>query len=144
MHEVVRFVCASVFSIHAAYPYNKACMPPVFVVGRDWPSRALIRAQLLEEGVDVEAHETARDALNTVTDLRNLPELLLADLHLSPCPEAEIDLLTRWAGAIPVWVITDRTLRIDRSLKGAGIERVLARPVDVKQLVADIKQRLRR
>jgi CheY-like chemotaxis protein len=117
-------------------------MPRVLLVGRDWRSRALLRAQLLEDGIDVEAYETSRDALNTVTDLRDLPKLLVADLHLNPRPEAEIDLLTKWARSIPVWVVTGHTLRIDRDLKAAGFERVFQRPVEIKQLVAEIKQRV--
>lgn len=92
----------------------------------------------------MEAYETSRDALNTVTDMRDLPTLLLADLHLNSRPEAEVDLLAKWAGFIAIWVITDCMLRIDRNLERAGIERVFARPVNVKQLISEAKQRLQR
>jgi CheY-like chemotaxis protein len=117
-------------------------MPRVLLVGKDWTSRALVRAQLLEEGIDVAAYETSRDALNTVTDLRDLPALLVADLHDNPRPEREVDLLAKWRGLIPVWVITSHEFRIDRNLDQAGIRRVLARPIDIKRLVEEIKQRV--
>ena len=117
-------------------------MSQVLLVGKDWPSRALVRAQLLEEGVDVEAYETSRDALNTLTSLGDLPQLLVADLHGNARPEAEIDALSKWGGLMSIWVISSRVLRLDRNLGDAGIERLLARPVDVKRLVEEIKQRV--
>jgi CheY-like chemotaxis protein len=117
-------------------------MTQVLLVGTDWSWRALLRAQLLEEGIDVRAYETSRDALNTVTDLMVLPKLLVADLHDSPRPEAEVDLLSKWRQLLPIWVITSHASKIDRDLDDAGIERVFARPVDLKRLVEEIKQRV--
>jgi CheY-like chemotaxis protein len=114
----------------------------MFLIGKDWSSRALLRAQLLEEGIDVEAHETSREALNTVTTLTDLPKLLVADLQGSPNPESEVDLLSKWSSLIPVWLVTPRALRIDRKLKDAGAERIISRPVDIHQFVEEIKQRL--
>jgi CheY-like chemotaxis protein len=122
--------------------YNKAFMPKVLLVGMDWSWRSLLRAQLVEEGIDVKAYETSRDALNTVTNLTDLPKLLVADLHDSRRPEAEVDLLSKWSSLIPVWLITSRASRVDRELGDAGIERVLARPVDVRRLLEEIKQRV--
>lgn len=122
--------------------YNKVSVPQVLLVGKDWSSRALLRAQLLEEGVNVEAYETSRDALNTMTNLTDLPKLLVADLHDSQRPEAEVDLLAKWGHLIPIWLITSHASRVDRQLDDTGIERILARPVDVKRLVDEIKQRV--
>jgi CheY-like chemotaxis protein len=117
-------------------------MPLVFLSGKDWSSRALLRAQLLEEGIQVQAHETSRDALNTVTGLTDLPQLMVVDLQGSPNPEGEIDLLSKWGSLIPIWLITSRALRIDRKLEEAAYERVIPRPVDIKQLVEEIKYRV--
>jgi CheY-like chemotaxis protein len=115
----------------------------MFLIGKDWSSRALLRAQLLEEGIDVEAYETSRDALNTVTSLTDLPKLLVADLQGSQNPESEIDLLSKWSALMPIWLITSRALKIDRKLENAGVERIIPRPVDVKQFVEEVKQRVR-
>ena len=38
-------------------------MTQVLLAGKDWQARALVRAQLIEEGLDVEADETIREAL---------------------------------------------------------------------------------
>ena len=40
-------------------------MSHILIAGKDWQARALLRAQLLEEGFEVEAHETIPDALAT-------------------------------------------------------------------------------
>jgi CheY-like chemotaxis protein len=122
--------------------YNKTSMPRIFLIGKDWSSRALLRAQLLEEGIGVEAHETSRDALNTVTALTDLPKLIVADLQGSSNPECEIDLLSKWRPLIPIWLITSRAIRVDRNLDAAGLERVIPRPVDIKQFVEEIRQRV--
>ncbi|MGH9444708.1 MAG: hypothetical protein ACRD3O_03150 [Terriglobia bacterium] len=116
-------------------------MARMFLTGKDWQSRALLRAQLLEEGVEVEAYETAREALNSVTSLANLPMLILADLGHSPGPEADIDLLSRWKKLIPAWIILPHILKIERNLQDSGIERILLRPIDLKKLVRELKER---
>jgi CheY-like chemotaxis protein len=122
--------------------YNKACMPRIFLIGKHWSSRALLRAQFLEEGIEVNAHETARDVLNTVTDITALPKLMIADLEGSQNPESEIDLLSKWGPLIPVWLITSRAHRLDRKLDDAGLERIIYRPVDIKRFVEEVKQRV--
>jgi CheY-like chemotaxis protein len=116
-------------------------MPRVLLTGKDWAARALVRAQLLEEGVHVKAYETARDALDEVSDLSDLPKLLVADLAGSPKPEAELDLLAQWGTLLPVWVIITPEVQIRRNLEEVAIERILSRPLDLGQLVAEIKQR---
>ncbi|PYV11354.1 MAG: hypothetical protein DMG23_04550 [Acidobacteria bacterium] len=76
----------------------------VLLVGKEWKARVLLRAQLIEEGLEVEAHESVRSAL----------ESLVAGLNL----------------------ITSKILR------GREFELILTRPVDVGELVAQIKQRV--
>lgn len=116
----------------------------MFLAGKDWSWRALLRAQLLEDGIQAEAFETSRQALNTVEDLADLPKLLVADLCQSPRPEEEVDLLSKWRNLnlIPVWLIVSHSLRLDRNLEQAGVERVLYRPVEMNRLVEEIKQRV--
>jgi len=116
-------------------------MGSVILAGRDWRFRALLRAQLLEEEIEVEAHEAPREALNSLTDLKILPRLLVADLFGSPNPKAELKLLSKWASLTPIWVILSHAFREEESLEGQGFERVLYRPLDVAQLVKDIRRR---
>ncbi len=113
----------------------------VILAGRDWRFRALLRAQLLEEKIDVEAYEMPREALNHLTDLKSLPRLLVADLFGSPSPKAELKLLSKWTALIPIWIILTHIFRTEESLEHQGFERVLYRPLDVAQFVKDIKKR---
>lgn len=119
-------------------------MTQVFLVGKDWKARALLRAQLIEEGLEVEAYETVTTALESVEVREILPALLIADLSSSDDPSAEVEQLASWTKQIPVWIIASRNLIVDKSLKGCGFEVILFRPVDVGELVEQIKQRLDR
>jgi FixJ family two-component response regulator len=112
----------------------------VILVGKDWQARALVRAQLLEEGVDAEAYETAGEALGGLGEV--LPALLIADLTASDDPGAEIDALAEWSGQIPTWIIAGRSLILGKDLKSRGFEMILFRPVDVGELVEQIQRRV--
>lgn len=118
-------------------------MPRILVVGRDWRLRALLRAQLIEEGIEVEAYETAREALNTLTDLSHLPDLVVADLFRSRRPAAEVNLLVKWADAVPIWLILSRTLNASNGApEKLGLERIVYRPTHLGRLVTEIQSRV--
>ena len=117
-------------------------MSKVLIAGKDWQARALLRAQLLEEGFEVEAHETAPEALSTLSSAADLPDLLLADISASDDPSADVEALAAWSRRVPIWVIASRSYIIEKGLRGHGFEMTLLRPVDVGELVEQIKQRL--
>jgi DNA-binding response OmpR family regulator len=117
-------------------------MAQVLLVGKDWKARALLRAQLLEEGLEVEACEQASEAIESLDRNELLPELLIADLSASDDPAGEAELLAPWARQVPIWVITSRSLIVDKKLKGRGFAMLLFRPIDLGELVEQIKQRL--
>ena len=117
-------------------------MARVVILGEDWKSRALLRAQLLEEGIEVEAYETPENA--DATFLLSYPALLVADVAASRQPEADLARLSVWARRFPVWVIGSRSFPLDLTQSDAGFERRFVRPVDVGMLVGEIKQRLTR
>jgi len=114
----------------------------VFLAGKDWQSRALIRAQLLEEGVSVEAFETVREALARLEFFPIRPALLIADVSASDHPSADFDALAGWAGRIPIWVIASRTSSVTGGVDGHSFEKLLFRPVDLGRLVEQIRQRI--
>ncbi|MGH9356678.1 MAG: hypothetical protein ACRD10_11165 [Terriglobia bacterium] len=118
-------------------------MPRVLLAGKDWQFRALLRAQLREEGLEVIAQETSRGALAALTDLGNLPALLVADLTGSADPAAELRLLARWTSILPVWLVLSRVLRVDRNVGRLGFDRVIYRPLDMDGLVEQIKERVK-
>lgn len=115
-------------------------MAKVVLTGKEWQARALLRAQLIEEGVEVEAFRTASEALEGPGDL--LPSLLVVDLTESDDPEAEIEALARWTRQIPVWIVASRSLITGKSLRGRGFEMILFRPIDLGELVDQIKRRV--
>jgi DNA-binding NtrC family response regulator len=119
-------------------------MARVVVVGRDWQARALLRAQLLEEGLEVEAYETARTALAALEGTELLPALLVADLFASDDPATEIEQLASRAHQVPTWIMAGKNLIAEKRLQGRGFEVILFRPVDMSELVEQIKQRLER
>lgn len=115
-------------------------MAQIILVGKDWQARALLRAQLLEEGLDAEAYETADAALASLGEI--LPALLLADLTSSDDPAGEIETLASWSGQIPTWIIASRSLILGKNLRARGFEMILFRPLDVGELVEQIKRRV--
>jgi hypothetical protein len=117
-------------------------MGPMVLIGRDWSTRALLRAQLLEEGVEVKAYDSLKDAV-LAFDL-SLPALLVADLTASDDPEAEIRDLASWVKSVPTWIIASRSSGVVAHLEGRGFERIFFRPVDMGELVSFVKQRLLR
>ena len=115
-------------------------MTRVLLAGQDWQARALLRAQLLEEGVDVEAFEIASEAINTVGDV--LPGLLIADISSSDQPNAEIELLAQWADQFPIWIIAAHSIISAEKLKGRGFEMIFFKPVDVGEFVKQVAKRV--
>ena len=117
-------------------------MVQVILAGKDWQARALVRAQLLEEGVTVEAFETVQEALAQLEFYPIRPALLVADVSASDHPARDLDALASWAGRIPIWIIASHTSSVPGGLDGRGFERLLFRPVDLGRLVAEVRQRV--
>lgn len=114
----------------------------VVLISSDWKTRALIRAQLIEEGLDVEAHDGARNALAQLEGSGPAPELLVADISTSDDPAADIDELGRLASRMPIWIIAGRALKLKQLLESRGFERILFRPIDLGELVERIRRRV--
>jgi CheY-like chemotaxis protein len=114
----------------------------VFLAGKDWQARALLRAQLIEDGISVEACETVAEALARLEFFPVRPLLLIADISASEHPLADVERLTSLAKRLPIWVIASHTLSVKGGLEGRGFERLLFRPIDMGKLVEQIRQRL--
>ncbi|HEX5482542.1 MAG TPA: hypothetical protein VFZ08_07935 [Terriglobia bacterium] len=117
-------------------------MARVLLAGKDWRSRALLRAQLIEEGIEVEACETVREALNSLTNLSSLPGLVIADLFGSEHPSSDLELLANWAPVVPVWLLLGREIKPDRDPEKLGVERYFYRPIDMEKWIEQIKKRV--
>jgi len=116
----------------------------ILIAGKDWQARALLRAQLLEEGFEVDAHESVADALAALALGTGPPDLLVADISASDDPSAGVEALTAWSRRVPIWIIASRTYILEKGRRGHGFEMTLLRPVDVGELVDQIKRRLGR
>lgn len=114
-------------------------MARVLLAGNDWKFRALLRAQLIEEVVEVEAHETVSDAVESLGALNIMPSLFVADLYSSADPAGDTDELAQWNQTVPVWIIAEHSMK---NLEGRGFEKILCRPLDMGQLVREIKRRV--
>lgn len=119
-------------------------MSRILIAGKDWQARTLLRAQLLEEGFDVEAHETVADALASLESTPSAPDLFLADISQSDDLTGEVEALAAGSRKTPIWIIASRAFITEKGLSGRGFEMILLRPVDVGELVDQIRQRLER
>jgi len=117
-------------------------MVRVLLAAKGWQERALLRAQLIEEGLSVEAFESVSEALEAIRPPAILPDLIIADLTDSHHLAGELAQLALWASATRIWIIASRSTLATAPLDRYGFERVLFRPVDVGQLVQQIKQTL--
>ncbi len=117
-------------------------MSHILIAGKDWQARALLRAQLLDEGFEVDACETISEAVATLGTGAKLPDLFIAELSASDHPSFDVEFLAAWSRKVPVWIIASRAYIIEKGLRGHGFEMILLRPVDVNELVEQIKKRL--
>jgi CheY-like chemotaxis protein len=115
-------------------------MAHLVLVGKDWKTRALLRAQLLEEGVDVEAYESLQDALQALGS--PLPALLVADLTASDDPSADIHFLAHSLAHVPTWILASRSPQMAAQLEGHKFERVFFRPLDLGELTSLVRRRV--
>lgn len=111
------------------------------LVSRDWQTRALLRAQLLEEGCLVRAYETLQDAGAELRAFDLHRRMLMAELSRDEW-QSELQQLSELAGRLPVWILASRSDVDETALEGRGFETILFRPVDMSDLVRRVKQRL--
>lgn len=109
-------------------------MPSVFIIARDWPLRAMVRAELLERGIAVVAMQRAEEAGLRIAS-GEMPTVVVLEADGKSDPG--LDALAR---RVPFVVVA--------SGSGAGAwpsaaERVLRRPVRIAEIVAAVLELLR-
>jgi len=72
------------------------------------------------------------------------PDVFLADVSQSDDPSADVEALEAWSRKVPIWIIANRAFITERNLRGHGFEMILLRPVDVGELVDQIRRRSER
>jgi DNA-binding NtrC family response regulator len=117
-------------------------MAQILIAGKGWTARALLRAQLIEEGFDVEAYEDVQEVVDRLWGSAEMPALLIVDLVESEKPAEDLATLSHWVKLLPVWMLVGHGIAGAGELDGQGFEKVLFRPIDVGTLVREIKERL--
>src|SRR5262245_40417830 len=116
--------------------------PDVVLLGADWKARALVRAQLIEEGIEVVA-------TNTWPMMRRhlrpgiKPRLAIVDLKALDDPEGVLRDLAVLMKPGRVLVLTAAATVAPRAISRLGFQ-VLRRPLTIAAIVAAVKTALSR
>lgn len=116
--------------------------PDVLVVGPEWPERALLRAQLIEEGYDVVAVDSwPIPRLYRRAGMK--PSVLLIDLHDLPTPRETLDEIRLvWPAQRVLVVAALGTLPVEQ-VRGFGFN-VVERPISIGEIVRSVARLLSR
>jgi hypothetical protein len=110
--------------------------PDVIVLGAEWPERALLRAQLIEQGHEVVAVDTW-----PIPRLYRQPEMkpraLLIDLHELPTPRVTLEEVRFVLPPNRVLVVTALGSLSGKEVRALGFN-VIERPVTIGQIVTAI------
>jgi len=117
-------------------------MAQILIAGKNWDLRVLLRAQLIEEGFDVEAFEDVQEVVDRLWGSAEMPSLLIVDLFESDQAVEDVATLSHWAKLFPIWIMAGHSMAGDGALEGLGFERVVFRPLEAGKLVAEIKHKL--
>ena len=117
-------------------------MAQILIAGREWKARALLRAQLLEEGFDVEACEDVLEVVDRLWGGTDIPSLLIVDLSGSTNAAEDVATLTHWAKLLPIWLLAGQGAAGAAIPESRDFERILFLPLDVGKLVQEIRERL--
>jgi hypothetical protein len=109
----------------------------VILVGRQWPDRALLRAQLIEEGYDVVASDVW-PIQGFYREEGTKPRLLLIDLHGLPDPRQTLSKVALVVPPDRVLVVTALGTVPPDEVRCLGFT-VIERPVTVGQVVAAVR-----
>ncbi len=114
-------------------------MPPsIVLLDADWPSRALLRAQLIEEGFDVAASDTWETAMSHI-GLGHKPKLVIVDLRNLDDARAVLRDLRLVMDQRRVLVLTAAGTLPPGEVEALGFH-ALARPVAIDDVVAVAKR----
>lgn len=115
----------------------------LMLIGADWRPRALLRAQLLEEGYDVTAIGVWDEAELMLRTRALVPDIVLFDLAGEPNPEMALETLARLAPGTRVLVLTSAQALSPERIAALGFPHVLARPFQVSAVVRTLANLVR-
>lgn len=115
-------------------------MKTIFVVGREWRFRSLLRAQLREQGYEARGFETLAEVADALVSAP-APALVVFDTTDSNTTDTTAH-LREWSGRLQVVLIAGAQEEVP-----LGAARVLRRPVSIGQvatLLAELLHKYRR
>jgi DNA-binding response OmpR family regulator len=118
-----------------------ATRPDVFLLSAEWPNRALLRAELLEQGYEVAAADTwPMPRLYRQRGMK--PRVIVVDLHGLPNPREVLDELRYVIPPDRVLIVSALGTVTHDAVSQLGYH-VMTRPVSVGEIVAATSQLLR-
>ncbi len=112
----------------------------ILLAGGEWRPRALVLAQLGEEGgYQVTAVETWDEAELLLRKHAVQPAAVIFDLEGEAHPEAALRTLHKLVGPVRSLILTSATVFSAGAARGLGFDRVLARPYSVGDLIGAVR-----
>lgn len=109
--------------------------PDVLLVAPEWKQRALIRAQLIEDGLDVIAIESSDEAELRLSRRAVRPRAVVLALEGEDHPEATLATMVRLVAKNALIVLKAATVLAADRARALGASVVLVRPYDIGQVV---------
>jgi hypothetical protein len=108
--------------------------PDIVLLASEWQPRAMLRAQLIEEGLDVVATDQWFE-LRRLLRPASRPQLVIVDLHGLPDPERVLNDLAMLMKPRRVLVVTAAGTVLPDQIEARGFL-VVSRPVPIGSIVA--------
>lgn len=115
----------------------------ILLAGGEWRPRALVLAQLVEEGYDVTAVETWDEAELLLRKGAVQPAVVVFDIEGEQHAQAALKTLGRLVAPGRALILTSAGTLPVAAVRSLGFERVLARPYSVGDLVACVGRLVR-
>ena len=117
-------------------------MGEILLIAVDWQFRALVRAQLLEEGFEVRALPTLETALAFLVSSGKQPRLTILDTQDVEIEARPLQDLWRLTGEVPLLLCGSALSQVTTSQEGMPPARVLLRPFRVGDVVQEVRRML--
>jgi DNA-binding response OmpR family regulator len=112
----------------------------ILLIAADWRLRALVRAQLLEEGFEVRALPALEVALAHLTGGGARPGLILLDTQGVAFDAQAVSALRQVSGQAPLILCGGAWSQVEAWQEGLAAARVLRRPFRVGDLVEEVRR----
>ncbi len=110
------------------------------MIAADWRLRALVRAQLLEEGFPVRALPALEIALSHLTAGGERPGLIILDTQGVEFDAQAVSELRQLSAQAPLILCEGAWSRVDARQEGLSAARVLRRPFRLGELVEEVRR----